>query len=188
MSDPLLTPALIGGLGSAQQAVRNLLMDSEDVRSWGKVAASVSSPLHLNAMGRFSGYALATTGAAWGRANMLSRGVSLGESYVISTYVRPGSTGQFRHVIWYPAANLGDSIAGPISAPATGGNGFTLLGSIPQSDGQSVLIQYRYVATHTGMAEFGLSPNGTTSGDDLIVLAVQIEAGTVPTPYQRKPL
>ncbi|WP_417268641.1 phage head spike fiber domain-containing protein [Celeribacter baekdonensis] len=187
MALPLLSPALVTALSSVDQR-RNLVPYSEDASQWAVVGTTVSGPLGLNALGQFSGYAIASSGSQWHRSTIVELPVLAGEIYSVRLFVRTGTSGSMRIMARYiDTTTTSDNLVGaPGSLPASSGS-IALVSDTLREDGLTYEIVFRVTAPRATNFQLGLGPNSNAAGENIIALAAQVELGATATAYQPTP-
>ncbi|MEZ5779559.1 MAG: hypothetical protein R3E44_14485 [Paracoccaceae bacterium] len=174
------------GLGLVLEPHRsNLLVQSEGgVGAWSSSSATLGG-LALGALGRFSGVSVASTGATWNRAirNIALAGAM---SHVLTAFVRAGSSGSI--LVMFKNATTGKSsqAAGPLgslSASDDGAGAVAVLGDALLADGLTRRLVLRFTPAAGATHSIGIGPGSAVPGQSVIVLAVQLEAGSEATSY-----
>ncbi len=189
MAFMLMSPPVVGALTAKPAAPqRNLIAQSENLGAWGANGAVITGPLGLNALEQFEGFAIASNGNPWHRARALETTATNGDVFSFRLFVRAGSSGKLRIVLWYPATHRGDTFSGPLADMPAHQNGIDLVSNTLHPDGLTRELVLRATVTETGPVEFGLSASSHVAGEDVIVLAAQIETGATASAYQKTPL
>lgn len=163
--------------------VRNLLAASEDISGWSG-SATMSGPLGLNALGRFTGHALLSNGQDWHRNEMLALTLAQGDMLCTTLWLRPGSANALLFRIRESATLKSHSYSGALDAlPLTAGI-HQLIADTVLEDGVSRRITLRSTASFDGAATVEIGPYSRVAQQELIVLAAQVERGTHATAYQ----
>lgn len=166
-----------------EAAATNLVPQSiATVPGW--IADSCSpQPLALNALGRFAGVSVPSSGVIWSR---LKANVTLtaGTSYAVTCFLRAGSSGAARVVI--SGAGGETHVAGPVGAMAATRGDLGSCSDIRQAllaDGLTWRVSFVFASAVAGAGHLGLGPASATAGADVILLAMQMEGGATPTSF-----
>lgn len=133
--------------------------------------------LSLNALGVFDGALITGQGADWHR---VTRNASLtgGVSYVLSAYVRAGTSGRLVVQIKDNSTGSSSVLGGGIDALSTESTSIgavSVLSNEVMGDGVTRYIQIAVTPDNSSSFNIGLGPDTTTAGDDVIILGCQIE-------------
>lgn len=144
-----------------------------------------ATPLTLGAMGVFPGVNVASSGASWNRLNTTVDVVDT-LTYSATIYCRFGSSGKLRIVFRDPSASTESVLAVTSSSTtvvSTVAGGLTPVSNTVMADGITYEVVLLFTAIKDGEMLFGLGPNTGASGDDVVLLAAQLEVGTTPTSF-----
>lgn len=145
-------------------------------------SGAMVTDLSLSALSRFSGCRVASNGANWHRH---TRNISMiaGAPYVMTLYLRAGSSG--RLLIQFKRSNTAISaVSGPIENLAISANSFgapEMRENRLMADGLTRVITLALTPNEGGTVNLGLGPDSVTPGEDVVLLACQVEQGDNPT-------
>lgn len=168
-----------------EPARTNLISYSAPVAPhWWALGVTLNA-LTENALGVFPGVRVASGGADWHRYTLPEATFVAGDAYAMSVWYRAGSSGSVRLTmqVGSPFVLLGLTGApGALSAQSqTGGS---LTGVVNEALGGGVFkctFSFSVAAGTTG--RWGIGPNSTTVGRDVIVYGAQIERAATPSSY-----
>lgn len=143
------------------------------------------------AFGDFAnGVLIASAGGYWHRySRPCMAAASVGQKFAFSAVVKPGTSGSFYLGMYNGTASKGSGIVpsgadwtAPIVRDELAG-AISKMQSVALADGVylvSFVLTFADPATSGGWS-FGVGPNSDTAGDDVIVYAMQVEAGDEPS-------
>ncbi len=155
----------------------NLLAHSvASTAHWSTVATSASD-LSLNALGRFHGVRVPSSGVVWSRILQVFPGTS-GQSYAITLYYQAGTSPNIRLTIsGRNGASRLSGTHGSLSQTQASIGTFSGISERLLFDGQSREIRAVFTATTTETLRLVFGPESTTVDEDVILLAAQVEEG-----------
>lgn len=168
-------------------APRNLVAYSEDVSTW-TGSAGTSPPLGLNALGRFSGYALISNGESWHRKEFHEFAVVQAEPVCTTIWLRQGSSQSILFRVRDLDAQRSYTYSAALDALPDTMGGHTLFSDTLLADGISRKLTFTTLMDFSGLARMEIGPFSDVAQDDIIILAAQVERGDHPTAYQYKGL
>ncbi|OUD10538.1 hypothetical protein BVC71_03315 [Marivivens niveibacter] len=176
------TGAVIGTL--IEPARTNMLIHSRaSVDTWAVSSATVSQ-LSLNALGQFDGVLCASNGASFHRLIHPSVELEQGETYCLSLWLRPSTSETYR-VTFRTSDGNSTTLSGTFADAKVSTNTAGALEFIDQhrhSDG-TLRVRLSFVPSATKLHSIGAGPHSVTAGNDIVILGMQLEKGTVPTSY-----
>jgi hypothetical protein len=167
------------------QATNLVPHSAASTANWPSVSATASQ-LSGNYLGLFAGVSIASTGDSW---NRIRSGATIplvsGTAYTVTTWFVAGSSGRAR-IILRDNTNLTESrITGAIGSLASNSEALGLITNVTQEAiGTVWKVSFTVTANATitnGSVEIG--PDTNTIGQNIILLAAQVETGSVATSY-----
>jgi len=133
-------------------------------------------------LGEFRGCRATSTGSATGGWQSRGFTVTGGVTYCYSAVFAAGTSPQARirlTRVGVGASDINGNI-GSLAVTSTAGGAMTILRQVQLATGEW-LVQGTWVPVDTGSATMRISMNSATVGEDIIAIAAQVEAGSVPT-------
>ncbi len=169
-----------------EPASTNMLSHSATVSGagWAANGANVSN-LTLGALGQFMGCRVASNGATWNQlAQTNTPTLVAGNEYTVSAWVLMGSSGYARIVL--KNVSTGDGTRALISS-----NGYAFEGESAgpvngvdiRQIGDAYRLTVRFTSNFTSALSLGIGPGSAVIGEDVILLAAQLEEGPTATSY-----
>lgn len=160
-----------------ENASTNLLAHSVASTAHWSTGATSPSDLSLNALGRFPGVRVPSSGVVWSRLLQAFPGTS-GQAYAITLYYQAGTSPDIRLTIsgGNGASRLSGS-PGAVSQTQASIGSFSGISERILFDGQTREIRAVFTATTTETLRLGFGPESTTVDEDVILLAAQVEEG-----------
>jgi hypothetical protein len=143
--------------------------------------------LDLSALGVFSGVQVASLGQNW--HSIYRTGISLTAStvYAFTLFYRAGTSGRVRLVFrnnTTTTETIVNGVAGNLSVSAASAGAATILSQYLCSDGLTYVVTGTFTPNNTSADHwYRIGPDSTTSGQTVIALGGQLEAGAFPTSY-----
>ncbi len=166
-------------------ALRNLVDHSEDASTWATTTLDVER-LDLGALGRFPGFALRSLVNTSDRARFGDFDAIQGEAVWLSLWIRAGSSNAIRLLMRDYVGAVSYVYTGALDALPAGGSWIELVSRDVLADGVSQRLVFRLLPGFDGEARMSIGPASPTPGEDIIVLAAQVERGTAATAYQAR--
>jgi hypothetical protein len=151
---------------------------------WGLSGGSASD-LSLNALGVFPGLLITSNGATYHRVNHPNVMLTAGETYTLSVWFQLGSSPNFRTVF---RATTGEQTndAGSLSShePALqDASGHVSLVKLSEFSDGTNLLELNFVPNLTADYSIGFGPHSATTGEDAIILGMQLVNGDTPSSF-----
>ncbi|RMD92872.1 MAG: hypothetical protein D6811_06090, partial [Alphaproteobacteria bacterium] len=179
--DPV-TGAPLGLL--AEPAAQNLVHEAvAGTGGWSALNATLTD-LALGAMGLFPGLQVASGGANWHRAQVVTGAWNAGAPLRLSVWYVAGSSGEIMVNIRNVTAgveSVATGAAGAVAPLSAGAGPITDVANLTLAGGvQKVEMTFTPDAA-AAEGRLGVGPNSTVVGEDVVVLGAQIEEGSAAT-------
>lgn len=187
MATSLLSPALMSAFYQ-QNALRNLIPYSEDVTQWVNVGTTVTGPLNLNALGWFTGYEIASNGADWHSQIIVSLPAAEDEVFSAKLLLRKGTSQAVRFTVRYSdMITTSQSLYGSLGSLPESSGSITLVSEMLREDGLTYEIVLRITSPRATTLLLRVGPDSDVVGENIVMLAAQVERGEKATTYQKTP-
>lgn len=183
----LLSPPTVDAV-TRLRVLRNLVPYSEDATQWTNYGCSVSGPLGLNALGKFAGHEISSGGATWHGSAVMSLPVHAGDVFVATLFLRTGTSNSLRVTVRYTDdSTTHHHLVGTPGSLPNSSSSIERISETLQSDGLTYQATLRITVPRASEMQFRVGPNSNVPGENITMLAAQLEAGSSATAYQSTP-
>jgi hypothetical protein len=169
-----------------EEARTNLVTQSEVSTANWPVVSVTTEQLSGNYLGVFNGVRVSSTGATWNRIRSPATiSVVSGTAYTLTVWFVTGTSGRARIVLRDNTNSTETRVIGPVGSLGTNSEVFGPLTNLTQQTVGSIQkVSFTVTVNATvSNASVEIGPETSNVGQDIILLAAQLEAGSFPTSY-----
>lgn len=181
--DPL-TQAMRGL--SVEPAATNLVHHAVAGAAQWSALGTTHTQLTLNAFGFFPGMRVASGGANWHRAQTSGGGWSAGAPLTITAFYQAGTSGSASVVLRNNTEGVDSSLSGPVGAltqNVLSAGVFSNISNVSFGGGLHMVTANMTPGDDAVDTRIGMGPVSSVSGEDIIILGMQLETGTKATSF-----
>lgn len=151
--------------------------------TWENFGAS-SQDLSLNALGLFPGVRVISHGSVSHRMNCAEIAMTGGQAYALRLFLRAGSSPSARLIVRAGSSTFSmvNGAPGDFTTVSDGAGSISVLAQAVLPD-TTIMCDVIFTPTASDLYTIGIGPNSGVEGEDVILLALQCEAGTRSTSY-----
>ncbi|QIK42338.1 phage head spike fiber domain-containing protein [Pontivivens nitratireducens] len=151
--------------------------------TWENFGAS-SQDLSVNALGLFPGVRVISHGSVSHRLNSAEISMTGGQAYALRLFLQAGSSPSARLIVRAGSSTFSmvNGAPGEFATVSDGAGEISVLAQTVLPD-STIMCDVVFIPAASDLYTIGIGPNSGVEGEDVILLALQCEAGTAPTSY-----
>lgn len=151
--------------------------------TWENFGAS-SQDLSVNALGLFPGVRVISNGSVSHRLNSAEIAMTGGQAYALRLFLRAGSSPSARLIVRAGSSTFSmvNGTPGDFATVSDGAGPINVLSQTILPD-STIICDVVFTPVASDLYTIGVGPNSGIEGEDVILLALQCEAGTTPSSY-----